>query len=176
MLITIDKFGKDLKKQVLRLPKIMGIAATNFFKDNFKRQGYSGEKQWQPRKPNFIAPDNSKRGILIGKRGGTLRRSIRIIELTNNSVRVGSTLPYAKIHNEGGTIIQRPTFRQRMFFSYLSEKYNKEKNTSLANRLAAMSAASKLVINIPQRKFFGPSKRLDAHIKWISENELNDNL
>lgn len=174
-MININAFKKDLKAAVKQVPRAMGTASVNFFKDNFKRQGFSGEKAWLKRKDSDFLPQKKKAsGILI--RSGSLRRSIRIIERNSDSVRVGSTLPYAKIHNEGGTIIQRPTWRQRMYFSHISDELRKKGNHRAANKWAAMSIAKRLTIKIPQRKFIGESPRLEAHIKYVLERELFKSL
>ncbi|MEY3119353.1 MAG: hypothetical protein RIT30_1286 [Bacteroidota bacterium] len=174
-MITIDAFKRDLKQAIKSVPKVMGTASENFFKDNFKRQGFSGESAWIKRKDSdFLTKKKRESGILI--KTGSLRRSIRIIEKTANGVRVGSTLPYAEIHNNGGTIIQKPTWRQRMFFSHQSDKLRLLGNHKAANKWAAMSTAKRLVIPIPQRKFIGDSKRLQAHIKYVLERELFESL
>ena len=45
----------------------------------------------------------TRRGILIGT-GANLMNSITVFEASEKQVRVGSDLPYAEVHNEGGYI------------------------------------------------------------------------
>lgn len=150
---------KDFKK---RLPRFIGTLAVNFFKENFTRQGFADDPflRWKTRK--VYLKEKSTRAILI--KTGALRRSIRIIQASTAAVSVGSMLPYAQIHNEGGAIIQKPTFRQRMYFSHLSEQAFASGNTATGNMYAAFSTAKKLKIQIPQRKFIGNSQGLNRRI------------
>jgi len=52
--------------------------------------------QWAPKKDGTAS-------TLQGRNMGVLRRSLRI-EATESSVTIGSDRPYARIHQEGGTI------------------------------------------------------------------------
>ena len=76
--------------------------AVNHFKANFKVGGFvdrSAEK-WKPRKGN----KDPGRGVLIGKGGGRLKRSIRRSSLTSKRTIIGiSGTPkkYASVHNFG---------------------------------------------------------------------------
>ena len=54
------------------------------------------------RKLNFSRAA-TKRGILIGP-GADLMNSIRVVESSPVRIAVGTDLPYAGVHNEGGTI------------------------------------------------------------------------
>lgn len=148
-----------------KLPLVLGKEAVNFFKDNFRKGGWEGDngnEQWQNRKPDIDGRARSRRTLI---KSGNLRRSIRIATTTYNSVTIATNLPYAKIHNEGGTIVQKPTWRQRMFFSHRSNQAEESRNRSAANAWAAMSTAKKLTIPIPKRQFMGNSKALDERIE-----------
>ncbi|MEY4904425.1 MAG: hypothetical protein RLZZ292_2240 [Bacteroidota bacterium] len=127
------------------------IALQGQYDDNFKNQGWEGSP-WRDRKSQ---PKNKGIGRSILVQSGTLRRAM-YVRPNGLSVEVGvnsSTAPYAKIHNEGGTIIQKPTFRQRMYFSHRSNAAYKSGDTEGGKRWAAMSLAKQLVIPIPQRQF-----------------------
>ena len=140
---------------------MVGVTAVVFFKENFTRKGFVDGTlvKWKARK---VYLKKSGRGILM--KTGALRRSIRIIQASANKVTVGTMLVYAQIHNEGGTIIQKPTFKQRIYFSYLSDEAFAAGNKSLGNMYAAMSTAKKLTIVIPQRQFIGNSEGLNKRI------------
>ena len=92
-------------KQVLQYaPGMLGNDAVNFFLDRFKEQAWLGTSRepWQKRKA-FTAwgktPRNKGRAILIDT--GRLRRSIRITQVSQMTVTIGTDVPYAKAHNEG---------------------------------------------------------------------------
>ena len=85
--------------------------AVNFFKDNFKRQGFldRGLDKWKPRKKvkkkgKFVDNDPG-RGILIGKGSGKLKRSIARTALSSKRAIIGVrgkvTPKYASVHNFG---------------------------------------------------------------------------
>lgn len=82
---------------------LIGNEAKNFFVASFRKQGHEDRSidHWKPRKRE----DNRKgRAILVDS--GDLRRSI-IREPVNKSqlqVKISTDLPYAKVHNEGGTM------------------------------------------------------------------------
>lgn len=87
-------------------PRFVGNVAVNFYKDSFKRSGFinrSGVEKWPQRKPNTWSKKSDKgRKLLI--KSGRLRRSIRVVRTGLGFVQVGTDVPYARIHNEGGII------------------------------------------------------------------------
>jgi phage gpG-like protein len=104
-----------IKKQV---PEIAATLAVNWFKDSFRRQGFTdtGFRKWQKRKPG--AKRNRGRAILVDT--GRLRRSIRKKKVTYRQTVIGTSVPYAAFHNEG--IKPQP---QRQFIGE-SEKLNRK--------------------------------------------------
>lgn len=93
---------------------LIGNEAKNFFVASFRKQGFENRsvEHWKPRKKE----DNRKgRAILVDS--GDLRRSI-IREPVNKSqlkVKISTDLPYAKIHNEGGTMKNGGKMPKRQF-------------------------------------------------------------
>lgn len=85
----------------LTLNDIM-VEAKDEFDMNFKREAFFTEK-WKRRKGDT----DETRGLLV--QSGTLRRSIRsrIME-GGKGVEITSSVPYAKIHNEGGKHHRHP--------------------------------------------------------------------
>jgi phage gpG-like protein len=150
-----DKILADFKNLKTRLPKMVGLMAVAFFKDNFRKQGFedSSHERWKGRKALDKNPKN--RAILI--KSGRLRNSIKILKTAPSAVVVGSLLPYSDIHNEGGTIIQQPTEKQKAFFW---AKFKETGNTIWKR----MATAENLKIDIPKRQFIGKSKTLDRQI------------
>ena len=70
---------------------------------------------------------------------------------TRYSVEIGTNVPYARIHEEGGTITQPRSQKQRRFFWAMYYKTKDEKF-----KYAALSAKP-LTINIPARPYFKPA-------------------
>lgn len=165
MPITSDT--KQLLQALNRLKQrrlnIVGTIATTFFKrDIFNAKGFidQGIKKWQDRATNDTGKKGKKsksRALLIYT--GNLRRSIRILHISTNSVSVGSKgVKYAEIHNTGGTITQTPTDKQRRFFWAMHKQTNND-NWKYA------ALAQTIHIRIPQRQFIGTSAALDKRIQ-----------
>ena len=136
--------------QKTTFPRLAAIRAEAFFKNNFRVQGYTdkGVKAWTKRK----ADDRKGGAILIGKQSGLLRDSIRAI-VSGNSIRVETSRIYAQIHNEGGTITQTVTPKQRGFFWAKHHEAKERNQLTDAERWKRMALSKTLTINMPQRQF-----------------------
>lgn len=66
--------------------------------DNFRDKGFFGQKWAQ-------AKDDKRKGYELVKTGA-LRRSVKA-KIAGNKILFSSSLPYASIHNLGGTIIRK---------------------------------------------------------------------
>ncbi len=75
---------------------VIGTAAVNDAKENFRRQGFAGVP-WAHRKTD--GRKDKGRAILV--KSGHLRNSIRIVSIGSGSVTIGTDVPYARVHNEG---------------------------------------------------------------------------
>lgn len=133
------------------LPKIIGIEAVNHFKQSFRDGGFTDYhlEKWKERKKAI----DSGRGILV--KTGALRKSIRVLRITNTSVTVGvdgNIIPYAEIHNEGGTAHRRA-------FSY-----------KRGRRMVYVKAHG---AKYPKRQFIGNSIELNRKIKRRVILEMN---
>lgn len=162
------KTSMELKEVFENLPAWAGNAALNFYKDSWRRQGYidRGFQRWPGRK----APEES-RGILM--KSGALRRSIRL-RTGLGWWEVYTDSKYAKAHNEGETIKQTVTARQRRYFWAMHAKYKKAGLTSQAENWKRMALSKTLTIKMPRRQFMDvpggqPSvflqKRIVMHIE-----------
>ena len=140
----------DLRNQA---PRMVGTMAVNFFKDRFERGGWQDAsfKKWDARKNNKTKGKTKKRAILV--QTGRLRRSIRITHVLNNSVHVGTDVPYAQLHNEGGSINTTASVRAH------TRKGKKGKSH------AVKAHTRKVLINITQRQFMGNSDFLNRRIQ-----------
>lgn len=97
---------------------------------------------------------------------------------TDAAVTVGTSVPYANIHNSGGDIVV--TKRMKRFFW---AKFREENGDSWARKHKNSEAdfwyrmAQKPVgstIHIPQRKFIGESRELDEKIEQAIDKEIED--
>lgn len=108
-----NQVTRDLQRRINLLVretlKDIRTEALDEFDRNFEREAFFNEK-WARRKFN----DDKSRGLLI--RTGNLRRSITGRVTDRDSVVIETTEPYARIHNEGGTITV--TRKMKAYFWY----------------------------------------------------------
>lgn len=119
--MAVDEFRENFRRQGFRNNGITPWPEVERRKKGSKWYGfqYKGEKRTSVRyvrsrktgktrrsktqkKLNF-SNAATRRGILIGP-GANLMNSITVFEASEKQVRVGSDLPYAEVHNEGGYI------------------------------------------------------------------------
>ena len=131
------------------------IEAERFFKQRFIRKNWLDQspEPWEPRKRK--APGS----LMIGKGSGRLKKSIRRINVTRNSVTIGTDVPYAQIHNEGGTINKIVTVK-----AHSRKRKGRSENVKSHRR--------KMNITMPKRQFIGESKMLLHRIERMVEVEL----
>lgn len=167
--VSLDNLRTRAQAAISRLPPLLGAEAIRHTKENFRQGGFidSSVQPWAKRKHD---PDPG-RGTLIGKGTGHLFRDIRILNRDGNSVTVGTTLPYARIHNDGGTI----NHPGGTAFFKKKGKTIFVKNSTAANLATAghkLPRTKSHPIPIPQRKFLGVSKVLTASLHKIVAIEL----
>lgn len=157
----IQKFTDDVKSDVPNLIKIMSIEAQNFFIRNFIKQGFddNGVTPWKQRKRT---KNGTGRAILVKR--GALRRSIRISRPSSYYAYIVSNLPYAVIHNEGGTI-QKGFDRKILSFN----RDGKFQKTRTRKQRAGITHQQQVTINehdirMPKRQYIGDSSRMNKII------------
>lgn len=157
----MKSIAQEFEKLLKQLPEDISVMLENETNQAFENESWDGQK-WSPRKDKL-----NDRALLIGS--GSLKRSISF-EHSASSVSVSTDSKYAKIQNEGGKIVQKPTFKQRMFFSH---KSNSAGSTQESNKWAAMSRASELKITIPARQFIGVPEGFFPKLEKHLENQLD---
>jgi len=156
-------FEQTFKEFIEDLPVELAIIVENYTIDVFDNESFDGVK-WQPRQDN-----DTSRALLVGHGGGAnLRNSIRF-EIEGDAVHIKTDVPYAEIHNEGGTIVQKVTKQQRKFFWAM---FYKTKNQMW--KFAALK--NQLKITIPKRQFIGESNELNERIEEFVYNELSERI
>ena len=115
-----------MRKTISGLPVQLGATAENFFRSNFRVQGWQGDngvEPWLKRKG-----DSSSRWILVGKGTAHLMKGIRKFVSGNNIVVkvTGIATRYADIHNFGGVIKIPVTAKLRKFAWAMHYKTGKD--------------------------------------------------
>ena len=164
----IDDFFKAFQNRInasiAELPPIVGNMVVNAALDNFRNQAFNGQP-WKARKTKGRR-GNGRQNILV--QSGALRRSIRVIRTTATSVTVGSDLPYASVHNDGGEIkraARTETFVRNRYTKGVKGKMfggmGAFKKGTTAGRGLTFRAYS---YRMPQRQFLGRTPALDTAI------------
>lgn len=191
---------KELDKKVkhfIRLTlKDIKVKVGEEFDRNFEREAFFIDK-WARRKHN----DDQSRRLLT--QSGKLRHSIKEeVTTTDHSVIFTSSVPYAAIHNEGGTITVTRKMKKYFWYRYLlivgskrnrpeenllSEKLQRKKNGELRNNkknrelteevkfckaMALKRVGSKIVI--PKRQFIGMHPEVERIIQEIIETNSKE--
>lgn len=151
------------------------------FDRNFERQGFFSEA-WQRRK----SPLRPGGHILVDT--GALRRSVKS-RSSASSITFYSDLPYASIHNDGGEI--KVTARMKRYFwaRYYEARgsfgwrkngtrRNDKKNRQLTTEAEFWKAMALMkvgkTIRIPRRRFLGASPEVEAAVREIIEENLDE--
>ena len=189
---ALKELEKLIKKYIDTTIKDIRVEATEMFDKNFQREAFFNEK-WARRKFN----DDDSKNILTGT--GALRKSI-ISKVEGNKIIFETTLPYASIHNEGGTITVTVGMKKHFWKMYLqivgskktkegkkpfNESFQRTKKGALRNNkknrtlstvaefykaMALKPVGSKIVI--PKRQFIGNHPELEQAIEEIARKNM----
>lgn len=151
------------------------------FDRNFERKAFFDQSWPEVKYPN-------KKGSLM-MRSGKLRRSIRA-QIMADAVQFSSSLPYARIQNEGGTIVVTRKMQKyfwAMYYSLAGKMVYSVKNkaASKTKRNKALSAeaqywkamALKKVgskITIRARKFIGHHAQVDDLVQKVCDSNFQE--
>lgn len=192
---------KELEQKTRRLIRLtlkdISVELGDEFDRNFEREAFFNEK-WARRKFN----DDESRGLL--SREGTLRRTIKDeASVTDHaSVVFTSSVPYAAIHNEGGTITVTRKMKKYFWYRYMlimgskrsrpdkpkfTEKLQRKKSGELRDNqknrelteeakfckiMALKKVGSKIVI--PKRRFIGMHPEVERIIREITDANIKE--
>lgn len=153
-----ELMAKELFKD---MPDLVAIHALNFFKESFYKQGFTDNsfEKWQDRK---VA---DSRAILT--QTTNLRESMRIIQSDSTKIEIGTSLPYAQIHNDGGVISIQVTPKSRRYFWFMFKATKKP-----MWRAMALTKKDRLSIKMPKRQFIGDSQALNGQIDSMIANQI----
>ncbi|WP_277073098.1 hypothetical protein [Segatella oulorum] len=167
------------------IPRKAAIIAKNHFRQNFRDGGFTddGLHAWKKTRRQEAGspykPLTSERNHLMN--------SVDAVPAPGQ-VTVVNPVPYARIHNEGGTIHTNPTVTPKMRKMAWAKAYSiagVSKGDKLPKdlpeearkwRALALTRKEKLNIKIkmPRRQFIGDSKELRIKINQIVINKLNE--
>lgn len=184
-----QKFSRELETFVRRTaPVIVGRLAENHFRNNFRQGGFV-DRELRPwprtrRQQSGAGTAASQYGPLLSSREH-LMLSVEHTTYDYGAL-VYNRVPYAPIHNWGGTTHPTVTPRMRRYawWRYYAAGGGKKNGTGKTvggeeaeqwKRLA-LTKKKKLTVRIPQRQFLGASARLEETIRKELENELEAQL
>lgn len=189
----IEQYQKELGELMRRkLPVIVGRMAKDHYQDNFRKGGFvnDGLQKWplSKRQRSGIGSAAAQYGPLLSKRNH-LFSSVKYVP-GDYRVKVSNEVPYAAIHNEGGTINTHPTVTPEMrkmawakAYAIAGIKVKGKKKKKLpkelpaeARKWKALALTKKTKLNIkatiPQRRFLGESTELSKRINDKTEEEF----
>lgn len=185
--IELIKSQRKEIDQLMRrqLPVKIGRMAKDHFQENFRKGGFvnNGLQQWPKSKRQLSGTSSAaaQYGPLLSGRNH-LFSSMKYTP-SDYRVKVANEVPYAAIHNEGGTVNPTVTPEMRRFawamFYKSSGKKKGKRGSMLSNpdaerwKALALTKKSKLTVKIPKRQFLGESAELRKSINDKIEKELS---
>lgn len=166
----LDRVSKTLKY----LPEKMAITAVNFSKERFVQKNWVDTKRepWEPRK-------RKARGTLMIQTG-RLKRSIRKLYATHELIMLGTDVPYAQIHNDGGTITETVNVKAHKRKITIAKSYNLRTRNASRNRVSTGQTTDvkahqrQINLTIPARPFLGQSAVLMRRLERLIVKELKN--
>jgi phage gpG-like protein len=186
----------DLKQVEKKARKAMeaaivdvGNTAKVFFVDSFRKQGWDDQsvQKWKKRQLSERKGRGSKksakaartvRSVKAGRailvKTGDLRRSIKRNPANRAalSIKISTDLPYAKIHNDGGNVVQYVKPHRRfvdqgdtMGTGVFNIKSRKEKQAKVKVKQDVKGFSRK--VRMPKRQFMGDSYNLNEKVKAV---------
>lgn len=185
----VERVKADIEKEVRdRLPRKVGITAVNHFRQNFRDAGWrdNGLHPWKKTLRQQAGGPDAKYTPLTSRRDH-LMRSVQYEQTAPGEVAVTDPVPYAAVHNEGGTFNTHPSVTPKMRRFAWAKAYSlagvkgkgrlpKELPPEAAKwRALALTKKSRLNItaHIPRRQFMGGSRELMLEINGIINQSLD---
>lgn len=181
MLVLSGKFskkdlGKAVSKAMTTLPPKVGEVVVRFSNQRFNEESWvDGKTEPWPRRKAGTKRDKGRR-MLVDT--GRLRRSIRIFRTTEDTVAVGSDVPYASAHNDGfsGTVTVKAHTRKKYGkkVERFTTRTGKERNRTVQFETGSYEVKShSRRMNMPRRRFLGESREQSQQIQRVILVEVN---
>jgi phage gpG-like protein len=160
--LKLDEALKKFEQVKKTLPEVLANDAQRFFMASFRKEGWDdgGIKPWEPRK-NESSKDKG-RNLLV--KTGRLRRAVAnsLRGVTWGLIKFVVDVPYAIVHNEGGTFTRKQHVRG-VYSSRTVEHTGIFRGTKTKQRIDKRESEVIVKANnatYPQRKFMGDSLTL----------------
>lgn len=167
----LHKAINNYAKMKQELPKVIANECVKFFGDAFKKEGWTDTaySPWKKRKQE--TKKSAGKPVLIGT--GALRRAVMTSNraATFERIRFVVNLPYASIHNNGGTV-QKSAHKRSKFGEGKQTHtgiFTGSKTTQKYHFKKGEESVSAGIAKYPKRQFMGRSKALDEIIR----NKIN---
>ncbi len=160
-----------------RLVNRAGVVAVNFSKERFVRKDWldgNSREVWKAR-------NKKDKGSLM-VRSGRLKRSIRKLSEGDYFVYVGTDVPYAKVHNEGGTIdkvtnVRSHTRKQTIHASQnLRTRKKSRKRVQTGTIIKVKAHRRKMNLTLKERQFLGDSNALAKRIERFASKDIDNEI
>ena len=188
----IMKLKEQVEREVNdRLPRKVGIIAVQHFKQNFRDSGFTdgGLRPWKKSQRELRGGMGASAHYKTLTSARNHLMSSTQAHIGRGEVSIENPVPYAVIHNEGGTIVSNPTITPKMrkyawtmAYKLSGRKKGKRAGGSReaipeeAKKWMALALTKKTKIKIrakmPKRQFIGESREL---IEKVSK-EVNDSI
>lgn len=121
----------------------------------FKQGGYTDKRlvKWKARK---LQDKNGKQSRAVLIKTGRLVRSIRA-NAKGATVEISTSVPYARIHNEGGNVTGTVRVRKH-------QRRGRRSKKGKSKRIVVRAHSRRVNFNIPKRQFMGMSKQVNEQI------------
>ncbi|MDR0830640.1 MAG: phage virion morphogenesis protein [Prevotellaceae bacterium] len=179
----LDKIISNINNAMNALPQRIATLAVNFSKERFVK------KDWHDTHSEPWAKTRKKKGSTLVA-SGRLKKSIRKIKITPTSVTIGTDVPYAEIHNEGGNISGTETVKSHTRKAHKVKGYKRKaftfttKNRTInvpSKRIKAHTVGESQVKSFTRRynrhfkarRFIGKSAELERQVEELIKQELN---
>ncbi len=157
-----------LSKANAKLPVEIAAVAVNFSKERFRDQAWldSTKEPWKQRKSRRVGKKRSQT-LLYGT--GRLKRSIRKIYADSNKVIIGTDVPYAEVHNNGGVLNSNVKVKAHNVKSFSRNRKGRSESVSAH---MVKSHNRKMNTRIPARPFIGASYTLNRRIYLLAASRF----
>lgn len=155
------ELGAPLHKELMNQAS---ITAVRFSKQRFVQKNWVDKgmpKKWESRKRK----DSGR--VMV--KSGRLKRSIRVVHQRTMSVLIGTDVPYAQIHNEGGIIQERVSVKSH-------SRKRSERQRKGSGDIKVKAHTRMMNTRIPPRQFLGSSQALANKIEKKMQILINKKL
>lgn len=176
----VEELAQAVERELRdRLPRKVGVLARQHFRDNFRQSGFvdGGLQRWQKAQREQGRSTSARYRTLTSSRNhlmNSIEAAIRPSEVV-----ITNPVPYATIHNEGGTLESAPRVTPRMKRFFWARYYaaGGKKGGGEADKWKRLALTTKdtlrIKVRMPRRQFIGESRELRERIDREILSALN---